>query len=57
MLAGLEACPPWILITAGFAFGAVPRRISHALSRLRLRQNQSQSEAKGSGASDGNDSS
>jgi len=48
----LENCPPWILLTAGFAFGAVPRRAWHLLSRLRLPAERPEANAEGSGSSD-----
>jgi len=53
----LENCPPWVLLTAGFAFGAVPRRAWHLLSRLRLPAERSEATPEGSGSSDGPDGS
>lgn len=48
----LENCPPWVILTAGFAFGAVPRRLWHTLSRLSRRGERFSGETEGSGSSD-----
>jgi hypothetical protein len=53
----LEACPPSVLLLAGFAVGAVPRRAWMTLSRLRRGAEAVPSTGEGSGSSDGSDDS
>ncbi len=53
----LENCPPWVMLTAGFAFGAVPRRLWHTLRSLRRGSQELSAEGEGSGSSDSADDS